>query len=128
MGRYGENETDLTEELEVVTGMRKMPDGRLVITDSSTIQFRMLNLSKGPAMWSPRSQCDRMKFSACWRDILEHTEGLDMFQDDVVELLVEENRVAGVRTALGVSFSCSACGSDQRDFFERAVACRAGEF
>ncbi len=88
----------IVREIDALGGMTG------IVTDRTSIQFRMLNLSKGPAMWSPRSQCDRMKFSACWRDILEHTEGLDMFQDDVVELLVEENRVAGVRTALGVSF------------------------
>ena len=88
----------IVREIDALGGMTG------IVTDRTSIQFRMLNLSKGPAMWSPRSQCDRMKFSAYWRDILEHTEGLDMFQDDVVELLVEENRVAGVRTALGVSF------------------------
>ncbi|MDL2231202.1 tRNA uridine-5-carboxymethylaminomethyl(34) synthesis enzyme MnmG [Porphyromonadaceae bacterium OttesenSCG-928-L07] len=75
-----------------------------LITDRNSIQFRMLNRSKGPAMWSPRSQCDRMRFSLDWRDTLEHMEGLDMWQDDVTSLLVDKNSVVGVRTALGVEF------------------------
>ncbi|GHU60611.1 hypothetical protein FACS1894121_0990 [Bacteroidia bacterium] len=75
-----------------------------IVTDKSSIQFRMLNLSKGPAMWSPRAQCDRMKFSQEWRTILEHTEGLELWQDDVVGLLLGKNEIAGVRTALGVEF------------------------
>lgn len=75
-----------------------------IVTDQSSIQFRMLNLSKGPAMWSPRSQCDRMKFSANWRHILEHTSGLDMWQDDAVELIIDNNEIKGVRTSFGASF------------------------
>ena len=75
-----------------------------IVTDASTIQFRMLNSSKGPAMWSPRAQCDRMVFSLCWRDILEHTDNLDMWQDDVAGLLMEQGRVVGVETKMGVRF------------------------
>ena len=75
-----------------------------IVTDASTIQFRMLNSSKGPAMWSPRAQCDRMVFSLCWRDILEHTDNLDMWQDDVTGLLMEQGRVVGVETKIGVRF------------------------
>jgi tRNA uridine 5-carboxymethylaminomethyl modification enzyme len=80
-----------------------------VITDRSSIQFRMLNRSKGPAMWSPRAQCDRMKFSAAWRETLEQTEGLTMWQDDVHELLIEtaedgRRKVVGLTTRLGVTF------------------------
>lgn len=78
-----------------------------VVTDRASIQFRMLNRSKGPAMWSPRAQCDRMKFSAEWRGILENTDHLSMWQDDVRELIIEDDghpRVAGVVTNLGVSF------------------------
>jgi tRNA uridine 5-carboxymethylaminomethyl modification enzyme len=75
-----------------------------IITDKSTIQFRMLNLSKGPAMWSPRAQCDRTVFSLSWRSAIEQAECLDIWQDDVVELLLEANRVIGVKTALGISF------------------------
>ena len=76
-----------------------------IVTDQSSNQFRMLNRSKGPAMWSPRSQCDRMKFSANWRYQLEHTDGLDMWQDDVVELVVKDGQVYGGKTALGVVFN-----------------------
>ena len=76
-----------------------------IVTYRSTIQFRMLNLSKGPAMWSPRSQCDRMVFSSEWRDIVEHTDNLDLWQDDVIELILDDGKVAGVKTQLGVSFS-----------------------
>lgn len=73
-----------------------------IVTDLTAIQFKMLNLSKGPAMWSPRAQCDKYKFSQQWRLELEHTDGLDLFSDTVTEVLVEGNVVAGVRTALGV--------------------------
>jgi len=72
-----------------------------IVTDLSLIQFRMLNRSKGPAMWSPRAQNDRMLFSAKWREMLEKTVNLDFYQDTVVSLLVKENRVAGVKTSLG---------------------------
>lgn len=78
-----------------------------VVTDRSSIQFRMLNRSKGPAMWSPRAQCDRMRFSAEWRGILENTDRLSLWQDDVKELLIDDGshpRVAGVVTNLGVTF------------------------
>lgn len=74
------------------------------VTDASTIQFRMLNASKGPAMWSPRAQCDRMVFSRKWREVLEQTEGLDLWQDEVTGLLMGEGGVMGVRTRLGVEF------------------------
>ncbi len=75
-----------------------------IITDLSSIQFRMLNRSKGPAVWSPRSQCDRMRFSSLWRALLESIENLDIFQDNVVSLLVEDGKAVGVKTALGVTF------------------------
>jgi tRNA uridine 5-carboxymethylaminomethyl modification enzyme len=73
-----------------------------IITDKSMIQFRMLNRSKGPAMWSPRAQCDRMIFSNEWRNILENIENLDLWQDLVVELVIEDNHVKGVVTKLGI--------------------------
>lgn len=80
-----------------------------IITDRSAIQFRMLNRSKGPAMWSPRAQSDRMCFSQLWRHTLEHTPNLSMWQDDVVDILVGEGgAVAGVKTALGVTFKAKA--------------------
>src|SRR5688572_19313862 len=72
-----------------------------IVSDKSMIQFRMLNRSKGPAMWSPRTQNDRMKFSEEWRLALERTPNLDFWQDMVKEILVKDNRVVGVRTNLG---------------------------
>ncbi len=75
-----------------------------IITDKSMVQFRMLNMSKGPAMWSPRAQCDRMIFSAEWRKTLENINNLDFWQDAVNELIIEGNKVKGVITDLGVKF------------------------
>lgn len=72
-----------------------------IVTDKSTIQFRMLNKSKGPAMWSPRAQCDRMLFAATWREMLEQTPNLDFYQDTVNQLIVEDGCVQGVITGLG---------------------------
>lgn len=72
-----------------------------IVTDKTMIQFRMLNRSKGPAMWSPRAQSDRMLFSATWREMLEKTPNLDFYQDMAVGLLVKNNRVKGVVTGLG---------------------------
>ena len=74
------------------------------ITDRSTIQFRMLNRSKGAAMWSPRAQCDKQQFSLEWRKELENTENLSIWQDTVLRLIVEDFEVKGVQTALGVEF------------------------
>jgi tRNA uridine 5-carboxymethylaminomethyl modification enzyme len=75
-----------------------------IVTDKSMIQFRMLNRSKGPAMWSPRAQCDRMIFSMEWRNILENTDNLDLWQDLVTELIIDNNKVKGVITKLGIKF------------------------
>ena len=75
-----------------------------IVTDKASIQFRMLNRSKGPAMWSPRAQCDRMKFSQYWRETLENIPNLDMWQDIATELLVEDGKVTGVKTQLGAEF------------------------
>ncbi len=75
-----------------------------IIADKSAIQFKMLNLSKGPAMWSPRTQNDRMLFSAEWRLALENTPNLDFFQDMVKELIIENNKAAGVITSIGIKF------------------------
>jgi tRNA uridine 5-carboxymethylaminomethyl modification enzyme len=72
-----------------------------IVTDESMIQFRMLNRSKGPAMWSPRAQNDRMLFSIRWREMLEQTTNLDFYQDMVRELIVKDKRVIGVKTGLG---------------------------
>ncbi len=79
-----------------------------IVTDRTAIQFRMLNRSKGPAMWSPRAQSDRMKFSAEWRRILENTPNLSMWQDSVTGLSIEDGHITGVNTALGVNFKARA--------------------
>ena len=73
-----------------------------IVTDKTAIQFRMLNRSKGPAVWSPRAQCDRGKFIWQWRTVLDHTDGLDIWQDQADELLVEHGEAVGVRTVWGV--------------------------
>ncbi|WP_114790291.1 tRNA uridine-5-carboxymethylaminomethyl(34) synthesis enzyme MnmG [Niabella yanshanensis] len=79
-----------------------------IVTDLSMIQFRMLNRSKGPAMWSPRAQSDRMVFAAKWREMLEHTLNLDFYQDMVKGLLVKDKRVSGVITGLGHEIKAKA--------------------
>ena len=75
-----------------------------IVTDRCSLQFRMLNLSKGPAVWSPRSQCDRAKFIWTWREILENTPNLQIWQDQVKELVVENQVVQGVKTYYGAEF------------------------
>ncbi len=72
-----------------------------IVTDKSMIQFRMLNRSKGPAMWSPRAQSDRMMFAATWREMLENTPNVDFYQDMVKELIINDGKVSGIVTALG---------------------------
>lgn len=104
----------IVREIDALGGMMG------IVTDRTAIQFRMLNRSKGPAMWSPRAQSDRMRFSAEWRSILENTPNLSMWQDSVTELLfdnvdaspsdgvgerAEKPVVAGVKTALGTTFT-----------------------
>lgn len=79
-----------------------------IVADAATIQFRMLNLSKGPAMWSPRAQCDKSFFSATWRQIIENTPNLSIWQDEVVSLLVSDNSVHGVVTRMGIEIPSKA--------------------
>lgn len=79
-----------------------------IVTDSSMIQFRMLNLSKGPAMWSPRAQCDKMQFSLNWRHVLENMPNLSIWQDEVVDVIIEGNVVCGVRTRMGIDVPAKA--------------------
>ncbi len=79
-----------------------------IITDRSMIQFRMLNLSKGPAMWSPRAQCDKVQFSLNWRYQLERTANLSIWQDEVTGIVVSDGAVSGVRTRLGVEIPAKA--------------------
>src|SRR3954451_2603119 len=76
-----------------------------IVSDKSMIQFRMLNRSKGPAMWSPRSQNDRAVFATEWRNMLEQTPNVDFWQDMVKEVLVKDGRAIGVRTGMGIEFS-----------------------
>jgi tRNA uridine 5-carboxymethylaminomethyl modification enzyme len=79
-----------------------------IVTDLSTIQFRMLNKSKGPAMWSPRAQNDRQLFASKWREMLENTPNVDFYQDSVNELIIKNNRACGVITSLGHKIEADA--------------------
>lgn len=90
----------IVREIDALGGMSG------IITDASTIQFRMLNRSKGPAMWSPRAQCDRMEFSWKWRLALENMTNVDFWQDNVSEILTHNEKVKGVKTSLGIEFLC----------------------
>ncbi|MDA9103518.1 tRNA uridine-5-carboxymethylaminomethyl(34) synthesis enzyme MnmG [Schleiferiaceae bacterium] len=89
---------------QIVREIDALGGGSGIITDKSMIQFRMLNKSKGPAMWSPRVQSDRMLFAQYWREQLESTPGLNMFQDMVSGLLVSDGTIHGVKTSLGLEF------------------------
>ncbi len=79
-----------------------------IVTDASTLQFRMLNRSKGPAMWSPRAQCDKMRFSLNWRKLLETNCKLDIYQDTAVDFLFDGSRITGCRTTTGAIFKSQA--------------------
>lgn len=79
-----------------------------IVSDKSAIQFRMLNRSKGPAMWSPRTQNDRQQFAAEWRIMLENTPNIDFWQDMVSSLIVRNSKVCGVVTSMGIEFNCKA--------------------
>ena len=77
-----------------------------LVTDKTAIQFRILNRSKGPAMWSPRAQCDRAKFIWAWRNVLENQENMNIWQDTATEVIVENGEIQGVKTLLGATFRC----------------------
>jgi len=79
-----------------------------IVTDMTAIQFRMLNKSKGPAMWSPRAQSDRTQFIIKWREIVENTDNLFIWQDTVTSLIIQDKTVTGVQTAMGVNFSAKS--------------------
>lgn len=79
-----------------------------IVTDNASIQFRMLNRSKGPAMWSPRAQADRMRFMEEWRKTIDNTPNLSLWQDSAVEFVINDGAVCGVKTALGVTFNTRA--------------------
>ena len=94
-----------------------------IVTDRSAIQFRMLNRSKGPAMWSPRSQSDRKRFIETWVDILSHTENLYLWQDIVVSLIIKDNKVCGVKTALGIEMEAQAVVLTNGTFLNGLMHC-----
>jgi len=92
----------IVREIDALGGMTGL------ITDKTTIQFRMLNSSKGPAMWSPRAQCDREKFSNEWRFVLEQNKNIEFWQDTVNEIIIDNNKIVGVKTILGVEIYSKA--------------------
>lgn len=89
---------------QIVREIDALGGGMGIVTDRASIQFRMLNRSKGPAMWSPRAQCDRFQFIQEWRHYLDHTPNLSIWQDCVTSLLLKEGRVEGVVTGMNVTF------------------------
>ncbi|MFI3298603.1 MAG: tRNA uridine-5-carboxymethylaminomethyl(34) synthesis enzyme MnmG [Rikenellaceae bacterium] len=99
----------IVREIDALGGMMG------VVTDLSTIQFRMLGRSKGPAMWSPRAQCDRHRYCDEWRKVVDNTDNLSVWQDSVADVICEDGVIKGVRTLLGVTFLASAvvltCGT-----------------
>ena len=111
----------IVREIDALGGMM----GR--VTDHSAIQFRMLNRSKGAAMWSPRAQCDKHEFSREWRRILENTKNLYLWQDSVVDILIdhsgEKPRVKGVKTRMGVDVECSRVVLTAGTFLEGVMHC-----
>lgn len=111
----------IVREIDALGGMTG------IVTDRTSIQFRMLNRSKGAAMWSPRAQCDKARFSEEWRRIVENTRKLYIWQDSVVEILFdtegEKPRVKGVKTRLGVEFSCRAVVLTAGTFLEGVIYC-----
>ncbi len=92
----------IVREIDALGGMSG------IVTDRSMIQFRMLNRSKGPAMWSPRAQCDRQRFTVEWRKVLENTENLNIWQEQAKKLIIEDSNVVGVETAYGSRFYSKA--------------------
>ena len=88
---------------QIVREIDALGGGSGIVSDKSALQFRMLNLSKGPAMWSPRTQNDRMMFAAEWRFLLEQNPNIDFWQDMGTGILVEDNRAVGVKTSLGIN-------------------------
>lgn len=88
---------------QIVREIDALGGGSGIVSDKSALQFRMLNLSKGPAMWSPRTQNDRMMFAAEWRYLLEQNPNVDFWQDMGTGIIVEDNKVVGVKTSLGIN-------------------------
>jgi tRNA uridine 5-carboxymethylaminomethyl modification enzyme len=98
------------------------------VTDISAIQYKLLNRSKGPAMWSPRAQCDRALFSSTWRKKLEKLENLDFWQDVVNEVIVEKGKVVGVKTAMGVIIQSKAVVLNSGTFLNGSIHLGEKEF
>ena len=94
-----------------------------IVTDRSAIQFRMLNQSKGPAMWSPRSQSDRKRFIEEWIKVLSSTENLHIWQDIVVSLIIKDNKVCGVKTMLGIEMEAQAVVLTNGTFLNGLMHC-----
>lgn len=94
-----------------------------IVTDRSAIQFRMLNRSKGPAMWSPRSQSDRKRFIEAWIEQLSHTENLFLWQDVVISLIIKDNKICGVKTALGIEMEAQAVVLTNGTFLNGLIHC-----
>ncbi len=94
-----------------------------IVTDRSAIQFRMLNQSKGPAMWSPRSQSDRKRFIEEWIKVLSHTDNLYLWQDIVTSLIIKDNKVCGVRTMLGIEMEAQAVVLTNGTFLNGLMHC-----
>jgi tRNA uridine 5-carboxymethylaminomethyl modification enzyme len=92
----------IVREIDALGGMSG------IVTDKSMIQFRMLNRSKGPAMWSPRAQCDRTRFSIEWRKVLESTDNLFIWQEQAQKLIIENEKAIGVETSFGTRFLAGA--------------------
>ena len=88
---------------QIVREIDALGGGSGIVSDKSAIQFRMLNMSKGPAMWSPRTQNDRMMFASEWRLLLEQNQNVDFWQDMATDLLIEDNRAIGIKTSLGIT-------------------------
>lgn len=112
----------IVREIDALGGMMG------IVTDRTTIQFRMLNRSKGAAMWSPRAQCDKEAFSAEWRHTLENTTNLYIWQDTAAELLFTEEpqpKICGVKTRMGVEFSCEKVILTAGTFLEGLMHCGA---
>jgi len=94
-----------------------------IVTDMTAIQYRMLNRSKGPAMWSPRSQADRQKFSEKWRNILENTPNLSMWQDSATEFIMNGKQITGVKTAMGACFEAKSVVLTAGTFLSGLIHC-----
>ena len=111
----------IVREIDALGGMMG------IITDRTAIQFRMLNRSKGAAMWSPRAQCDKSAFSAAWRKVLEETPNLYIWQDAATELILEKNAqtpiIKGVKTRMGVAFTCEKVILTAGTFLEGVMHC-----